>query len=70
MNPWSNLPDEVHWRILSFLSTPAADIIRQDVQRQSKLFSHLNVEDPDEWLSLYNHLYFAECKWDKIIRVL
>ena len=63
MDPWSNLPDEIRWRIFRFLSTPTADIINRDVKRQLNLYFNLNVKDPGEFLELYSCVYFAERKY-------
>lgn len=63
-----SLPLEIQCRIFSFLSTPTADIIKQDIQRQkSEYFSRLNTEDLRE---LYSRLYFTERKWDQVIHFM
>jgi hypothetical protein len=58
MSQWLNLPDNVKANIFRFLSTPTADIIRNDFIRQHAKFAPLCLS-PDDWREYYCNVFFC-----------
>ena len=69
MSEWSNLPDNVKANIFRFLSTPTADIIRNDVIRQYTKLAPACLS-LDDWREYYCKVHFAEQCMDDLIQTM
>ena len=63
------LPDDVRRRIVLYLSTPTADLIKRDLAVQMRHYSREANGDVEEWRNLFGRIRFAEVKWFQIVRM-
>ena len=69
MSQWSNLPDNIKSKIFRFLSTPTADIIRNDFIRQYTKLAPACLS-LDDWREYYCKVHFAEQCIDDLIQTM
>ena len=66
---YERLPDCARAKIFLFLSTPTADIIRQDIHRQYELYAPI-LCPASEWRLRYYTAYFMDLRIKKPSRRL
>ena len=69
MDTVQRLPDDVGRRIVLYMSTPTADLIKRDLAVQMRQYSREDNGDVEEWRHLYGRIRFAEVKWFQIVRM-